>query len=177
MNHIVSVVTEQIHEMNSIQTKQLEDMSDSEGCKDTNAVLKNQLLQLVAVMQHGGKSRGFNRKIQIRTLKWNPLGKEEVIEPLIRSEGSTQNTPSPQLLPIFNFHQNEVIDKTLLSRKSCSCSSPEMSRSASPSLVLPQALYSINSPLTSSLGCCFYEPPQRFELRNGVERVIVFCCG
>ena len=80
MNHIVSVVTEQIHEMNSVQTKQLDDLSDTEGCKDKNAVLKNQLLQLVAVMQHGGKFRGFNRKIQIRTLKWNPRGKEDTAE-------------------------------------------------------------------------------------------------
>lgn len=101
MNHIVSVVTEQIHEMKSVQINPVEELSDSHDTKiDTNSVLKNRLLQLVAVMQQGGQFKGFNRKIQIRTLKWNDPNEEDSL----CDDGSSEimvpsTTPSPLFRP------------------------------------------------------------------------------
>lgn len=100
MNHIVSVVTNQIHEMKAVQINQIEEMSDSYESKvDKNSVLKNRLLQLVAVMQQGGQFKGFNRKIQIRTLKWNIHNGDEV-QVDCKPEVYAPSTPSPVLQPV-----------------------------------------------------------------------------
>lgn len=84
MNHIVSVVTDQIHEMQSLPSAYDSDMSDTQSSemkeKTKDIVLKNKLLQLVAVLQQGGQFRGFNRKIQIRPLKWKEITKVEDVE-------------------------------------------------------------------------------------------------
>lgn len=74
MNYIVSVVRDQIHEMESVPCTYDSDMSDAQSSemreKNKDIVLKNKLLQLVAVLQQGGQFRGFNRKIQLRPLQW-----------------------------------------------------------------------------------------------------------
>ena len=73
MSHIVSVVTDQIHEMKAIPTEVTTDLDDDTKGQDPNVVLKKNLLQLVAVLQQGGQFRGFNRKIQLRPLKWTEV--------------------------------------------------------------------------------------------------------
>lgn len=101
MNHIVSVVTEQIHEMKSVQINPVEELNESHDTKiDTNSVLKNRLLQLVAVMQQGGQFKGFNRKIQIRTLKWNdPNADDSVCDDGSSEIMAPSATPSPLFRP------------------------------------------------------------------------------
>ena len=77
MNYVVSVVRDQIHEMESVPSAYDSDMSDAQSSemkeKNKDIVLKNKLLQLVAVLQQGGQFRGFNRKIQIRPLQWKEV--------------------------------------------------------------------------------------------------------
>lgn len=73
MSHIVSVVTDQIHEMKAVPTEVTTDLDDDTKGQDPNVVLKKNLLQLVAVLQQGGQFRGFNRKIQLRPLKWTEV--------------------------------------------------------------------------------------------------------
>ena len=100
MNHIVELVTNQVHEMKAIQANQFEEFSDSvEMIIDKNAVLKNRLLQLLAVMQQGGHFKGFNRKIQIRTLKWINKNSEDWCQCETKPEIYAPSTPSPVLKP------------------------------------------------------------------------------
>ena len=102
MNHIVTVVTNQIHEMKAIQANQFEELSDSvDSISDKNTALKNRLLQLLAVMQQGGQFKGFNRKIQIRTLKWGQNG-DSWCQCDTKPEIYAPSTPSPVLKPASN---------------------------------------------------------------------------
>lgn len=84
MNYIVSVVRDQIHEMESVPSAYDSDMSDAQSSemkeKNKDIVLKNKLLQLVAVLQQGGQFRGFNRKIQLRPLQWKEAPQVEDAE-------------------------------------------------------------------------------------------------
>ena len=80
MNQIVSIVTEQIHEMQTVpQAKDPELAEGGDKEKNANSILKTRLLQLVAVMQQGGQFKGFNRKFQLRALQWHEE-KEETPE-------------------------------------------------------------------------------------------------
>ena len=78
MNQIVSIVTEQIHEMQTVPQAKDPELEGSDK-ENANSVLKTRLLQLVAVMQQGGQFKGFNRKFQLRALQWHEE-KEEVPE-------------------------------------------------------------------------------------------------
>lgn len=82
MNQIVSIVTDQIHEMQTVPQATDTELGDEEEeeKKNANSVLKTKLLQLVAVMQQGGQFKGFNRKFQLRALQWREEKEEEVEE-------------------------------------------------------------------------------------------------
>ena len=90
MNQIVSIVTDQIHEMQTVpQAMDTELDEEEEEKKNANSVLKTKLLQLVAVMQQGGQFKGFNRKFQLRALQWREEKEEEVEEEEKRKEAET----------------------------------------------------------------------------------------
>lgn len=82
MNQIVSIVTDQIHEMQTVPQATDTELGDEEEeeKKNANSILKTKLLQLVAVMQQGGQFKGFNRKFQLRALQWREEKEEEVEE-------------------------------------------------------------------------------------------------
>ena len=98
MNQIVSIVTEQIHEMQTVpQATDTELGDEEEEEKNANSVLKRKLLQLVAVMQQGGQFKGFNRKFQLRALQWREEKEEEVKEKTKEVEEKTKETSTSPL--------------------------------------------------------------------------------
>ena len=173
MNHIVSVVTNQIHEMQSVPTNKMEDLTDDLKLDD-NTVLKNRLLQLVAVMQQGGQFKGFNRKIQIRTLKWNVKNTEDIVQEVSQSKMNISTISSP----VLQSPTNDTVDSCLKQK-----SVPPLSLDTSMSDSLPivnsiqadqLATTSIIDPSTDSSTESVILPgaeESHFELRQGVERV------
>ena len=97
MSRIVNIVTDQIYEMNAIPSELV--ITQDEKKKDSNIVLKNKLLQLVAVLQQGGQFRGFNRKIQIRPLKWEKCSAEDTSD-YSGSESGSLLSPSNSLMVV-----------------------------------------------------------------------------
>ena len=101
MSRIVNIVTDQIHEMNAIPSELV--VLEDEKKKDSDVVLKNKLLQLVAVLQQGGQFRGFNRKIQIRPLKWEKCSAEDTSD-YSGSESGSALSPSNSLIATPSLH-------------------------------------------------------------------------
>ena len=177
MNHIVSVVTNQIHEMKSVPTNKMEDLTDDLKLDD-NTILKNRLLQLVAVMQQGGQFKGFNRKIQIRTLKWNVKNTEDIVQEVSQSKMNISTISSP----ILQSPTNDTVDSCLKQKSvpplsldtSMSDSLPivnsiQADQLATTSIIDPSTDPSID-PSTESVILPGAEE-SHFELRQGVERV------
>lgn len=169
MNHIVSVVTNQIHEMQSVPTNKMEDLTDDLKLDD-NTVLKNRLLQLVAVMQQGGQFKGFNRKIQIRTLKWNVKNKEDIEQEVSQLKMNISAISSP----VIQGSTNVPVD-------------PLLKQNTLPPLLLDPSMSDpipiVNSIQAEQLATTSIIDPSsdpvllpgaeesHFELRQGVERV------
>lgn len=170
MSHIVSVVTDQIHEMKAIPLD-VETDGEDEADQDANRVLKTRLLQLVAVLQQGGQFRGFNRKIQIRPLSWEEVPHVDRVstDEGLHSEGL--NTTSSIMLTRHilenqidsSFDGDEIHSSDSCSQTRMSIGSSQ-SRASSVSLIQQTPAVAISH--TPAI------PTSPFELRRGVEKVI-----
>lgn len=123
LNQVMTVVLQQIHEMQNVPTELDGDLSDSpeQLKKDSDMVLKTRLLQLVAILQKGGQFRGFNRKIQIRPLRWRPLSSAErrELEGAARPrEASDSEEESVTPMPEKPFELREGVERVGL-RAAC----------------------------------------------------------
>ena len=168
MSHIVSVVTDQIHEMKAVPLE-VETDGDDEADQDANRVLKTKLLQLVAVLQQGGQFRGFNRKIQIRPLSWEEVPRVDVV-PTIEGENdngliSTRRMLENQIDSSFDGDEIHSSGSFSPMRMSIGSSIPSISLQSSVSVVPSQQTPPVAISHTPAI------PTSPFELRRGVEKV------
>ena len=172
MNHIVSVVTEQIHEMQSLPAVYDSDLSDAQSSelkeKNKDAVLKNKLLQLVAILQQGGQFRGFNRKIQIRPLKWKEVKESEDWE-VDEEEGfvpmDNMNFSNEDILHNRASSGTQETVESKLGKSPLLKSQIAAERDESFEYLGDEKTQESHNPLAAPI-------QNYFELRHGVERVI-----
>ena len=170
LSHIVSVVTDQIHEMKAVPLE-VETDGDDEADQDANRVLKTKLLQLVAVLHQGGQFRGFNRKIQIRPLSWEEVPRVDTVS---TSEGGSDGNGSVPTCHILENQIDSSFDADEI-RSSGSFSPLRMSIGSSvPSISFQSSASSVtSSQQTPSVAISHTPaiPASPFELRRGVEKV------
>ena len=150
MSRIVNIVTEQVREMHAVPSEIV--MVENEKDIDENIVLKNKLLKLVAVLQQGGQFRGFNRKIQIRPLKWEKCSNEDTSD--YSGSESAISISQPVLRNAIRRTNSDEIRHSYDVQHDSSCEDEHGLQQVTKQVSMTPAL-----------------PTSPFELRRGVEKV------